>query len=265
MDTEVVPRWGSVLVDPSKPSLPALKVRFLLDNLPSRGRVMEVGCGGGKLLRTLARHRPSLELHGCDVRDPQEPPDVYAFRRIEKGLPYEDASFDAVMLFDVLEHVPDPPSLLAEVARVLKPGGALVAFVPIEGERLSFYELYRKILGRDVYVETKEHVQAFTHGGLADLLGRHFTLDRVRYAYHFLGQAMDASFFAAVRLRSLKAFWWNDNAIYHGTKEGAGLGTKGLNLLLEAGNAVAWLESTLLASTKIGAAGVLAHGVVRRR
>src|SRR5579884_4130658 len=165
------PRWGAAVVDLDEPSLPALKARFLVDHTPTRGRVLEIGSGGGKMLRTLARHRPELELHGCDVRLPADPPDVYHFHPIERDLPFPDGSLDLVLVVDVLEHVDDPRHLLAEAARVLSPGGRLLAFVPIEGEALSFYELFRRLLGRDTYVVTKEHVQAFTHEQARSLLG----------------------------------------------------------------------------------------------
>ncbi len=264
MSQDVTPAWGSVIVDPSQPSLPSLKIRFLLDHVSTSGKVLEVGSGGGKVLRTLAHYLPKTELFGCDVTDPQVPAKEYTFRKIEDGIPYEAASFDSVLLFDVLEHVPDPAKLLADVARVLKPSGNLVAFIPIEGEPISFYEVFRRLLGSDLYAETKEHIQAFTHAGLASLLANSFDVKTVKYAYHPLGQAMDAAFFAAMRLKRIQSFWWKDNSLYHGKKTGTPALSRALNLAMEAANAVAWAESTALSATRVGSAGVLVSAGLRR-
>jgi len=46
------------------------------------------------------------------------------------GLPFQDDSVDTVLLFEVLEHLPSPTGSLAEIRRVLKPGGVLIASVP---------------------------------------------------------------------------------------------------------------------------------------
>lgn len=47
-----------------------------------------------------------------------------------QALPFRNASVDGLVCFDVLEHVPDPPSAVREIHRVLKPGGAAVLTLP---------------------------------------------------------------------------------------------------------------------------------------
>lgn len=253
-------RWGSLAVDPNEKSLPGLKAEFLVANAPRQGRLIEIGSGDGKMLRTLHLHAPELELHGTDIRTPPTPPECYAFHPSVGGaIPAAlDGTFDAVALMDVLEHVPDPASLLRDAARLLRPGGLLLAFVPVEGELVSAYSFFRVVLGSNVYVETKDHVQAFKHSELERLVRARFTIEERRYAYHGVGQTMDAAFFAAHRLRSLQLFWRKDNAFYHGDKPSSqGAGTRALNMALRVGNAVAWAESTVLSRVRAGSAGVL--------
>jgi SAM-dependent methyltransferase len=264
MNASTTPHWGAEAVDLDEASLPALKARFVVDRLPHTGRVLEIGSGDGKVLRTLALHRPGLELNGCDVRDPTTPTDVYAFRRMDRDLPFESGSLDAVLVVDVLEHVPDPRHLIAEAARVLRSGGHFVAFIPIEGELLSFYEVFRRILGADTYVLTKEHAQSFTHRQARELIEERFEIREIRYAYHLLGHFMDAAFFAAARAKRLRDFWWGENVYYNPQMKDAGGGVGSLNHLLKAANRVAAFESTVLARKRAGSAGVLLDAVLRQ-
>lgn len=251
-------RWGDALVDPNERSLPGLKARFLVDHAPSSGAMLDVGCGEGKLLRTLARERPGLALHGCDIRVPQRAPDVFTFTKVEgDALPYEDGSFTAAMLFDVLEHVPDPAAMLRETGRVLAPGGRLVAFVPVEGEALSFYRVFRALLGDDVYVETKDHIQAFSHAAIAALVDGAFVRERTAYAYHLAGHAMDAAFFAAQKLRTLRDFWWKKNTFYVADAPSSGGATSVMNGALRLANRLAYHESALLHGVRATSAGLL--------
>ena len=59
------------VVDIDARDLPAMKARVPRSSGCAQGsRVLEVGCGGGKMLRTIADHRPGVALFGCDVREP---------------------------------------------------------------------------------------------------------------------------------------------------------------------------------------------------
>ncbi|CAN5758592.1 hypothetical protein BH09MYX1_BH09MYX1_31340 [soil metagenome] len=256
--------WGAEAVDPEERSLPGLKAAFLLHHVPKRGAVLELGSGNGKNLRTLAAHLPDLELEGCDIREPVRPPDGYRFTLIGGSLPETLCGrFDTVLVMDVLEHVPDPQQTIDDVAAALRPKGKLVAFIPVEGQPISAYRAYRRLFGDALYVETKEHIQAFSHDEVRQLLERRFRLDTVEYAYHALGQLMDATFFAAQRLNTLRRFWTSENQYYNAGKATA-QGTVGaFNGLLRAANALAWTESRLLRRTNFTAAGQLVAATLR--
>lgn len=97
-------------------------------------RVLDFGCGQGTISVGLAKAVEPGELHGIDVEASQV---VAATEAAKAGghenatfqvgdatdLPFEDCWFDVVHCNAVLMHVPDTASALAEVARVLKPGG----------------------------------------------------------------------------------------------------------------------------------------------
>ena len=91
--------------------------------------VLEVGCGTGLIMRGLdgrARRLVGVDISpGMLAEARRRGFDVFE-GRAEK-LPFADASFDLVYSFKVLAHVPDIELALREMARVLRPGGHLVA------------------------------------------------------------------------------------------------------------------------------------------
>jgi SAM-dependent methyltransferase len=98
-------------------------------------RTLDVGCGDGALLCELHRRGFGGRLTGVEISaaavaiaGAREGIEGVALYNGEK-LPFEDRAFDLGLLSHVLEHVPDPPALLAEVARVCR---AVVVEVPLE-------------------------------------------------------------------------------------------------------------------------------------
>jgi SAM-dependent methyltransferase len=99
--------------------------------IPRPARVLDAGCGTGYTARELARFG---EVSAFDTA-PQAV--AYAAARrlaVKQGevtaIPYADGEFDLVTALDVLEHVEDDRQALAELLRVLKPGGILILTVP---------------------------------------------------------------------------------------------------------------------------------------
>jgi len=99
-------------------------------------KLLDVGCGHG--LRLLEFRRLGFDVHGLDLQ-----PEAVEYLRTELKVPaecgdvtelprlYPPGSFDVVTSFYLLEHVPDVAGVLAAMAAALRPGGWLVAAVPL--------------------------------------------------------------------------------------------------------------------------------------
>ncbi|WVW79122.1 hypothetical protein I302_101087 [Kwoniella bestiolae CBS 10118] len=97
-------------------------------------RVLDLGCGTGTWCLEMAREFPEAEFIGIDLVpiQPDTLPDncSFAMDDITKGLPYPDGTFDLVTGRLLVMGLRDYPSLLVDIARVIKPGGMYVATEP---------------------------------------------------------------------------------------------------------------------------------------
>lgn len=87
--------------------------------IPAGARVLDVGCGDGRLSGLVASLRPDIELRGVEVLlrgSPAIPVEAYDGSQ----LPFDDGEFDAVMLVDVLHHTDEPLAILREAQRVAR-------------------------------------------------------------------------------------------------------------------------------------------------
>lgn len=128
--------------------------------LLSPGRVLDLGCGVGHSYGELAsRESVGVDIDPTALAGQDRETHVADMRR----LPFPAASFASVIAVQSIEHVPDPEAVMAEVARVLAPGGRAVLVTP---NRLTF--------GRADEIIDPYHYVEFDSRGLLTLCQRFF-------------------------------------------------------------------------------------------
>jgi SAM-dependent methyltransferase len=119
-----VGRWSRLVADD------------LLARLPVEpgSRWLDVGCGTGVLAATIRRRDPAARVTGIDPSEAflghaREAVDGEFLVADARALPFPDSSFDAAVSGLVLNFVPEPARAVAEMARVVPPGGTVAAYV----------------------------------------------------------------------------------------------------------------------------------------
>jgi 2-polyprenyl-3-methyl-5-hydroxy-6-metoxy-1,4-benzoquinol methylase len=151
-----------------------LRRAFVISALDPRARVIDVGCGAGWFSGALAA--AGFSVVGVDVAEEPVRRAGARYGVLEfvvvggEQLPFAAGAFDAAWLGEVLEHVQDGLGLLAEVARVLGPGGRLVLSTPDHAwARRLWLGVSRRAF--EAHFEPRaDHVRFFTRGSLAALL-----------------------------------------------------------------------------------------------
>jgi len=149
----------------------------LIESLEPGSRVIDVGCGAGWFCEAL--DRAGFKVVGVDVageaiRRARERCPSVEFALVAEHppheLPYADGSFDAAWLGETLEHVQDVISLLAEIHRVLKPGGRLIVTTPDHGRLLRLWLALSTRAFEQHFEPRSDHVRFFTRRTLSTLL-----------------------------------------------------------------------------------------------
>lgn len=159
-------------------------------------RVLDLGCGGGRHAFEVLRRGGDVVALDHDVHELAGVEALFAAMR-ETGeahpdgrartmegdaleLPFEDDSFDVVIAAEVLEHIPDDGRAIAEIARVVRPGGRVAVTVPrclpeavcwalsrayheVEGGHVRIYrrrQLHRRLEDAGLRVRSSHHRHA---------------------------------------------------------------------------------------------------------
>lgn len=183
-------------------NLGALRLQRALDALANvNGPILLLGCGAGRYARAFVRYVPDHPVIGGDLshRAVAEAVALGAGPTYlvmdAQDLPFHDDIFGAVIFLDVLEHVPKPDQLLAECARVLKPGGVLHYFLPLEDEPGTLYRLLRRNWPIPIHRWKRDHVGHIQRFRRGDVLQRTWSaglpVDQTGYSFHAVGQIHD--------------------------------------------------------------------------
>jgi ubiquinone/menaquinone biosynthesis C-methylase UbiE len=119
-------------------------------DIPPGGTALDVGSGPGNVTASLARAAgPDGLALGVDISEPmltravrsEAGSNVGFIRADAQRLPLRDNTIDAVVSLAVLQLIPNPAAALAEMARVLRPGGRLAVMVPTAGSTARFWRM----------------------------------------------------------------------------------------------------------------------------
>jgi 2-polyprenyl-3-methyl-5-hydroxy-6-metoxy-1,4-benzoquinol methylase/glycosyltransferase involved in cell wall biosynthesis len=131
------------------------------------GKILDIGCGAGHFLKVAIEK--GWAAYGTEIAsgtfEQLSRLGVNTFKGEVQSANYPDGFFDVIYCSEVIEHLPDPVSLLRESFRILRPGGLLYLTTP------NYDSLSRRLLGGRWRVFGKEHICYFSPRSLSRALG----------------------------------------------------------------------------------------------
>ncbi len=132
-------------------------------HLPENGNLIDVSCGGGRLLKTIENNHPNLKLFGVDITPgflamhPELSNITFAAAEADV-LPYENEMFDVAICSLSMHHYKNLVGVLTEIVRVTKANGQIYLIDIIPGSNFS-QSIYNFIRCREPYHFEKFYTQ----------------------------------------------------------------------------------------------------------
>lgn len=166
----------------------------LSPTLGAGGKVLDVGGGTGKLAGLLAEVVPCevtvLDSSAAMLRHAEAVPGVAALLGDAAAMPFDDDAFDALIALDALHHMPRQPDVAAQMARVLRPGGAVYVAEPDPRVRaVRFSRALERMLGEPGSMLPPAEIVALFHE--VGVVGKVERQSKVGYA--FIGRLLERS------------------------------------------------------------------------
>ena len=144
-------------------------------DLPGHAEILDVGCGDGWLFGRLERFG---SVRGIEVnRELLDPDGPHRDRIHTQPLGHGDYRgwrFDLITALDVIEHIEDAEGAIAQMVRMLRPGGYLLLTIPALMSLWSHHD------------EINDHYHRYDAHGIRRLLGRRVCVLQIRYLFHAL-------------------------------------------------------------------------------
>ena len=153
-----------------EPILRQMRVRRVLAQIPKNSTVLDVGCGvSSEFLKIISPHIKRGVGVDFKVDDAHFDNITTSCLKFDNRLPFEDMSFEVVTMLAVLEHIEKEQEILAEIYRVLIPGGKLILTVPSVWSQpiLEFLSYRLKIVNES---EIKDHKRYYNRKSLKKML-----------------------------------------------------------------------------------------------
>ena len=200
--------WGGEKLRLSPVHFRASRLYYALIELKGvRGKILDVGCGVGDFSEAIEFYRPDLDVYAVDISSKAI---ALAKKRNLKvhfkvcdaqKLPFKSNFFDAIVCFDLIEHVKSPKRVLDEIYRVLKPKGILHTFIPMEDNIFSMEGMLIRLgwKAKEIYGGHPHH---FSYSWIRNTVNESgFEIRISRWGEHLVNQILEIIYFTWLSIR----------------------------------------------------------------